>query len=326
MPRLFMSVAFALLSAASVSAESFGFKTDTKNWILSSGKGLTITMVRASCDIVSIKYNGQELQSDNKGTQLNSGLGNSVTSSITTLDDAAKTIQITCEVPGLAQYYFLRANENALYMGTYHSSDLKLPELRFLARLSRSTVTTGVPASTLDGTVGAIEAHDIYVKPDNTTRSKFYSGVPFIEDQIHGVSGPKAGVYFVMSPMAYETSIGGPFYRDINNQCTTANELTFYMNSDHTRTEDYRFGFHGPYALVFTNGAAPPISATNFDFFQGLGLKGFVDSTKRGTISGTIKDGAGVLDDSAVVVGSRTRQLSTGPHSLQAPRNSPRRP
>jgi rhamnogalacturonan endolyase len=304
-----LALATAILVVCPVAdALSFGYanSTDASKWIINSGAGLKITMVRASCDIVSIQYKDQELQYNAKATHINSGLGR-VTSTLQELDgegEDQQTIQITCEQTGLTQYYFFRANENALYMGTYHSCDLKLPELRFLARLSRSTVSTGVPASTLDGTVGAIEAHDIYATVDNTTRSKFYSGVPFIEDQIHGVSGPKAGVYFVMSPMAYETSIGGPFYRDINNQCTTANELTFYMNSDHTRTEDYRFGFHGPYALVFTDGPAPiSTEAVDFGFYQDLDLKGFVTDTGRGRIQGVISDPQNGLGNDTIVVG-----------------------
>ncbi|OQS07923.1 polysaccharide lyase [Thraustotheca clavata] len=100
----------------------------------------------------------------------------------------------------------------------------------------------------------------------------------------------------------YEVIRSGPFFRDINNKVATANELTFYMNSDHTRTEDYRYGFHGPYVLAFTD-SAPLASASiaDFSFFQGLGLKGFVDNTARGTVKGAISDTNNVLTNATIV-------------------------
>ncbi|CAK4086717.1 unnamed protein product [Aphanomyces euteiches] len=295
-----------LLAVNYATAQTFGFTTssDSTKWVINTGKGLSLTMIRASCDISSLKYNGQELQYSSQRTHVNSGLG-SVSSQIAlTTVGSTQTIQVTCSKTGLTQYYFFRANENAMYMGTYHSSDLVLPELRFLARLDRSTVPTGITEATQDSSMSAIEAEDIYATTANITRSKYYSAVPFYQDQIHGVRGSKAGVYFVMSDRAYETSSGGPFFRDINNKVAVANELTFYMNSDHTRTEDYRYGFHGPYALVFTDGPAPTsTSVVNFDFFQGLKLQGFVPDSQRGRVQGTINDPKGVLASSNVVVG-----------------------
>ncbi|GMF16373.1 unnamed protein product [Phytophthora fragariaefolia] len=153
-------------------------------------------------------------------------------------------------------------------------------------------------------TVGmsAIEATDIYSDSDGVTASKFYSAIPFIEDKVHGVSSDAGGVYFIMSDYAYEKSVGGPFFRDINNKFDVANELTFYMFSDHTRTEEYRYGFHGPYALVFTDGAAPSTSNIDFDFFQDLDLTGFTTETERGTVTGTISDTSNVLGSSDIVV------------------------
>ncbi|ETP04468.1 hypothetical protein F441_18759 [Phytophthora nicotianae CJ01A1] len=261
--------------------------------------GLTITMDQDTCDITSMLWNDFELQYSAKNTHVNSGLG-TVTSSIKTLDDS--TIQITCTITGLEQTYLFRPNENAIYMGTYHTTDLDLAELRFLARLDRTTINNGMSsASEIDG-MSAIESTDIYADDDGVTASKFYSAIPFIEDQVHGVTGDTGGVYFIMSDNAYEKSVGGPFYRDINNQCTTANELTFYMFSDHTRTEDYRYGFHGPYALVFTDGTAPSTSDVDFDFFQDLDLTGFTSETERGSVSGSIIDSNDVLGSSGVVV------------------------
>ena len=55
-----------------------------------------------------------------------------------------------------------------------------------------------------------------------------------------------------MPGVAYETSSGGPFMRDINSQSGADQELYWYMNSGHVRTEPWRFGLHGPYAMQFT--------------------------------------------------------------------------
>ncbi|KAE8966174.1 putative rhamnogalacturonase [Phytophthora rubi] len=295
----FASVVTAAPSTVSA-ATSFGYTTGSDKYIISTGKGLTVTMKQSTCDITSIKYNGKELQYKSKATHANSGLGK-VTSSIKTLSDSKKTIRVVCKATGLEQTYLFRPNENVIYMGTYHSSDRVLPELRFLARLDRTVVNAGIKEATIESGMTAIEAEDVVSNSKGLTRSKYYSGVPFIDDDVHGVKSSAAGVYFVISNLGYETSSGGPFFRDINNKFDVSNELTFYMNSDHTRTEDYRYGFHGPYALAFTSGAAP--SASSLDFFQNLGLTGFVPSAKRGKMSGTITDSKSVLGESNVVVG-----------------------
>ncbi|KAG6612178.1 putative rhamnogalacturonase [Phytophthora cinnamomi] len=300
------TLAFAsVLTAAppTVSAATgFGYTTGSDKYIISTGKGLTVTMKQSTCDITSIKFNGKELQYKSKATHVNSGLGK-VTSSVKTLSDSKKTIRVICKATGLEQTYLFRPNENVIYLGTYHSSNLVLPELRFLARLDKTVVNAGITEATIESGMTPIEAEDVVSNSKGLTRSKFYSGVPFIDDAVHGVKSSAAGVYFVISDLGYETSSGGPFFRDINNKLDVSNELTFYMNSDHTRTEDYRYGFHGPYALAFTNGAAPSASSLDFSFFQNLGLTGFVPSAKRGKMSGTITDAKAVLGNSDVVVG-----------------------
>lgn len=60
------------------------------------------------------------------------------------------------------------------------------------------------------------------------------------------------GVWMIMPGNAYEHSAGGPFMRDINSQSTGDQELYWYMNSGHVRTEAWRFGLLGPYAMRFT--------------------------------------------------------------------------
>lgn len=87
--------------------------------------------------------------------------------------------------------------------------------------------------------------------------------------------------------------------RDINNQAGAQQEIYFYMNSGHMKTEEFRTGFFGPYALVFTSGTAP---SGNLDtsFFSTLGLTGYVAASGRGTVSGTI---SGISSTFQAVVG-----------------------
>ncbi|CAK4960480.1 unnamed protein product [Aphanomyces euteiches] len=305
-----LRAALALVAFVCVAGQSFGFtaSSDGRKWAINTGNGLIVTMLRSTCDIISLMYKNQELQYSAKFTHINSGLGPVTSQIATTTVDGKNTIQITCAKTGITQYYFFRPNENAFYMGTYHTSEFEPGNLRFLARLNRATVTTGIPEATLDDTNRAIEATDVYATAANITRSKFYSAIPFIDDHIHGVYGPKAGVYLIMSDKAYETSVGGPFFQDINNQCTTANELLVCLNSDHTRTEDYRYGFHGPYALVFTDGPAPSTSIVDFSFFQKTNLQEFVPDSQRGRVQGTINDPTAVLTGFNIVVGFKNAQ------------------
>ncbi|KAL3674307.1 hypothetical protein V7S43_000262 [Phytophthora oleae] len=301
--RLLAALAGASLISTGSAATDFGYTTSSDKYVISTGAGLTISMRQSTCDIVSINYNGKELQYKSMGTHVNSGLGSGTTSTIEALNDDKKTVHVNCKKTGLEQNYFFRPNENAIYMGTYHSNDLVLPELRFLARLDKTVVNQGILEATIESGMTAIEAEDVMQDSEGITRSKFYSAIPFMDDDVHGVNSTAAGVYFVISEHGYETSSGGPFFRDINNKFDVSNELTFYMNSDHTRIEDYRYGFHGPYALSFTSGTAPAASSLDFTFFQDQDLTGFVPDAKRGEVAGTITDASDVLGDSDVVVG-----------------------
>ncbi|KAL3674279.1 hypothetical protein V7S43_000234 [Phytophthora oleae] len=278
---------------------SFGYKEDGSSWVIDSGAGLTLKVDQGTCDITSMIWNKAELQIWQKKTHINSGLGK-INTSINTLKD--KTIKISCKTTGLEHTYLFRPNENVIYMGTYHTREQEMGNLRFIARLDRKPINNPmVPECKIDN-MTAIEGHDVFADSKGISASKFYSAIPFIDDKVHGVTGDAGGVFFIMSDYAYERSVGGPFFRDMNNQCTEANELTLCMFSDHTRTEDYRYGFHGPYALIFNDGKQPAVTDVDFDFFQDLGLTGFVPETDRSTWTGTITDKNSVLSNSSVVV------------------------
>ena len=86
--------------------------------------------------------------------------------------------------------------------------------------------------------------------------------------------------------VAYESSSGGPFFRDINaNPSGAYNALYWYMNSGHVPTENRRVGLSGPYSLVFSRSGTPS-GKTDLAFMGGLGIKGFVATSARGYVSG----------------------------------------
>ncbi|CAE6499858.1 unnamed protein product [Rhizoctonia solani] len=260
---------------------AFGITSGSGFLSVDTDAGLVFRVKTSNGDITSLRYNGKECQDQSKFTHIASGLGSSTVTSKVSGNNAIVTIK----TPTLTQYYVAVKGQSAIYIGTYASAEPTIGELRFIARLNKSVLPKGFTASEIAGGT-AIESTDVFTV-GGQTRSKFYSSVPFINDQVHGVTGNGVGAYMVMPGNAYETSSGGPFMRDINNQGSTQQEIYFYMNSGHMKTEEYRTGFFGPYALVFTSGGAP---SGNLDtsFFAGLGLTGYVAASGRGTVKGSV--------------------------------------
>ncbi|KAJ6261521.1 rhamnogalacturonate lyase [Drechslerella dactyloides] len=233
-----------------------------------------------------MKFNGVEYQDGSvKYTQINSGLGSSTVSG--SLVSGYTKITIQSSGNPVTQYIVSKSGDNTMYLATYITGEVDPGELRWLARLKKSLVPTGPhnPASNVEGG-SAIEGSDVYLV-GGQTRSKFYSSDRFIEDNVHGVTGSGVGIWMIIPPQAYETSSGGPFMRDINTQGGSTQELYWYMNSGHVRTEPWRMGLKGPYAMTFTTGSTP---SANIDtsFFSSLSVNGYVAQSGRGRVSGTV--------------------------------------
>ncbi|CAE7162621.1 unnamed protein product [Rhizoctonia solani] len=265
---LYINLVFA---AFGVTPESDYLRVDTEAVKTSNG------------DITSLKYNDVECQDKAKFTHISSGLGSATVTSKVSKNHA--TITIETATLASTQYYVAVKGQSIVYIGTYTTAQPAIGELRFIARLDKSVLFRGnTPSEVADGSV--IESSDIF-NVSGQTRSKFYSSVPFINNQVHGVVGKDIGAYMVMPENAYETTSGGPFMRDINNQGSSQQEIYFYMNSGHMKTEGFRTGFFGPYALVFNSGT-PPSGDLDTSFFAELGLKGYVAASGRGAVNGTI--------------------------------------
>ncbi|KAF9021055.1 Rhamnogalacturonase B, partial [Hymenopellis radicata] len=285
--------ALALLGCIPCAFAAFGITTSGDNMLMDTGGGLVVTIDTSNGDITSIDFDGTELQDSSKFTQLSSGLGSAAVSS--TVDNGIGVVTISTDT--ITHYYIIRSGENTIYIGTHASTEPEVGELRFIARLNKDALPNGVTASEVDG--GAVvEGSDVFLV-DGQTRSKFYSSVRFIEDQVHGVTGDGVGAYIINSWRGYETSSGGPFFRDIDNQGSAQQEIYFYMNSNHEQTETYRTGFFGPYALAVTTGSAPS-GDLDTSFMADLGLEGYVPASDRGSVSGTY---SGTLDGEDVTIG-----------------------
>lgn len=277
---LFFLLAFPTLSRA------IGITTVGSTYQVTTGGGLVFQVNNTNGDIVSITYAGKQLQSQVKFSQIASGLGSAT---VTATINGNYAI-VTCVTSTLTHYYIAQNNVNNIYMATYISVEPTIGELRYICRLDQSVLPNGTPAADLTGNTGAIEGSDIYGMADGTTRSKFYSNKRAIENLMTGATGTGVGAFMVQGNR--EKSTSGPFFRDIDNQAGGQQEVYNYMNSGHSRTENfYRMGLYGPYALLITNGSTPS-SSVDFSFIETLGLTGMVTTANRGYVLGK---GSGIV-------------------------------
>jgi rhamnogalacturonan endolyase len=278
---------------------AFGVTSSGGDYVVDTGAGLVFKVSQSNGDINSVVFNGIEYQSTSKRSQIASGLGTDTTVSATTY--GANCIKITISTSptntvatSLTHYLMVRNGVNTIYMATYTTAEPAVGELRWITRLQSSKLSSGPVPSDNRNNTGAIESSDVFRMVNGTTRSKYYG-----DDVTHGkdramdltscgVRGSGVGVWMVFGNR--ESSSGGPFYRDIQNQCgSTDQEIYNYMNSGHNQTEAYRVAgvLHGPYALVFNTGALPTLPL-DFSWIEtgDLNLPGWVSSTNRGAVKG----------------------------------------
>lgn len=246
-----------------------------------SSPTLVVQVSKSNGNLQSIRTNGTELQKNTRGSHINSGFGKP---SVTAQKIGHDKILIRVENPDLIHHYAFQKGSPAVFMATWAGNCPHPGEMRFIARLDSRVLNRGNIARPNDNTSAkVIEGKDIFIHPNGDTHSKFYSAVRFIDDAIHGSRGDKIGAYFAIG--SYESSSGGPFFRDINSQTTSdTEEIYFYMFSGHAQTETFRKNqLHGPYALCFTDGPPPTMPAMHW--MKDLGLRGWVSA--RGRVSGS---------------------------------------
>jgi rhamnogalacturonan endolyase len=270
-------------AAPARAATAFGYASSGGYFTVSTGAGLTFKVNQSDGDMTSLNYNGTELQDQSSFSQVESGLGSGAS---VTADQTGNYIVITESVTdwygsGTLYHYLVAVNgQNNIYMATYVNS-AGAGELRWISRLNSSVITAVLTPAQINGGT-AIESTDIYLL-DGQTRSKYYSNRQAMDLTVRGITGSGIGVY-----MAYgnrESSAGGPFFRDIEQQGTTDNQLYNYLWSAHNQTESQRLGvLYGPYALMVSNETTP--AAPDMSFMDGLGLIGNVPASGRGYVAG----------------------------------------
>jgi rhamnogalacturonan endolyase len=214
------------LAFLSSTALGFGYTESGNNIVVTTDGGLVFTVNKSNGDVTSMVYNGIEVQDPgSKKSHISSGIG--ATCSAARTGNENNYVKITCTAGSLTQYYVAKYKDPAIHMATYISAEPSVGELRFIARLKRSAVSSGYKVADIAGG-SAIEGSDVY-QVGSETRSKFYSSKQFIDDKVHGVSGNGVGVYMIIPDTGYESASGGPFFRDINNQGGDQQEVYFYM-------------------------------------------------------------------------------------------------
>ncbi len=276
---------------------AFGVISSAGSYTVDTGAGLIFKISQSSGDITSIQYNGTEYQATDKNSQIASGLG-SATVTATTYADSYLKISISTSLSNsvassLTHYLIVTNGLNTIFMATYVTAEPGVGELRWITRLQSSKLSNGPTPSDIRNTTNAIESSDVFGRTDGTTRSKYYGdNVTHGKDRAIdltycGATGSAVGVWMVFDNPR-ESSSGGPFYRDIQNQCGTDQEIYNYMNSGHNQTEAWRTNvLYGPYALVFTSGS-PPAVPLDYSWIEtgNLNLTGWISKTNRGAVSG----------------------------------------
>jgi rhamnogalacturonan endolyase len=263
-------------------AAAFGLSSSGGFYTVSTGAGLTFKIRQSNGDMTSLNLNGTELQDQSSFSQVESGLG----SATVTATQTGSNIVVTATTnawygSGTLQHHLVAVSgQNNIYMATYVGPG-GAGELRWITRLNRGVINTMyTPADVLNGT--AIESTDIDLV-NGQTRSKYYSNRQARSLTVRGVSGGGIGVF-----MAYgnrESSSGGPFFRDIEQQGTSDTQLYNYLWSAHNQTESQRLGvLYGPYCLMLGGTSTP--AAPDMSFMDQFGFTGQVPASGRGFVVG----------------------------------------
>jgi rhamnogalacturonan endolyase len=273
-----------LAQTAAGAATAFGYTSGGGLYTVSTGAGLTFKISQSNGDMTSFVYNGVELASPSRPSNVESGLGSGASISAY---QTGKYIVITESVTNwygsgtLHHYLVVRGGENTVYMATYVGSG-GAGELRWIQSLNRAVLPNISVYSDIKGGT-AIESSDIYLV-GNQTRSKYYGNRQAKDLTIRGVTGSGVGVFMDFGNR--ESSSGGPFFRDIEQQGTSDSIQVYnYLWSGHNDTEAQRLNvLYGPYAVMVTNGSTP--SAPDLGFMDGFGFAGTVGAAARGYVVG----------------------------------------
>ncbi|KAL5043355.1 hypothetical protein BDW71DRAFT_216323 [Aspergillus fruticulosus] len=249
----------ALVAGLTVTETDDGITVDVEG-----DDGFVVT-IDSTGSISSLQYRGTQYQYSGTLSHIASGLGSDASVSYTTQGLSPSSPD----------------GRSAIYMGTNSLSQPAVGELRYIARLVNlpEAYKEGEVSDVRDGEI--IEGSDVFL---------FYSSQRFIDDSVYCAYSTDSSVHacFLSDTRSREKSSGGPFFRDIDlNLVSDYHSVTYYMNSGHVQTEDFRTGFFGPYILSFSGSSIPSWSDFDVSFFDDLELDGYVGSSGRGVVTGT---------------------------------------
>ena len=288
LPILTSALAALALLMPTRSDAAFGVTSSGGFYTVDVGANLVFKIRQSDGSMTSCKFNGTELNDQSKASQIASGLGSATVTATT----SGNFITIKCVstdtsvVPtALTHYYIAQNGFNNIYMATYVTSEPSVGELRYIFRGQFNVLPNGPAPSNNNGNTGAIESTDVFGHSNGQTTSKYYGNEQARNLTVKGATGSGVGVFTAFGNR--ESSSGGPFFRDIENQgdgSGSDQEIYNYMNSGHNQTEAYRVSnvLQGPYALCFTSGSTP--SVPDMSFIANLGLTGYVNAAGRGRL------------------------------------------
>jgi rhamnogalacturonan endolyase len=298
-PRQLARVAGVLLGVTTclamprVAHAAFGSTPSNGGFIVNNGANLVFTITSAG-DMSSCKYKGTELNDTSKASCIASGLGASSVTSTTISGNiiVIKCVSTTSEFGNLTHYYIASNGVDNIYMATYPTQEPTVGELRYIFRGQFNVLPNGPAPSNNNGNNGAIESSDVFGHSNGQTTSKYYGAERAKDLTVKGATGSSVGVFTAFGTR--ESSMGGPFVRDIEDQgdgSGSDQEIYDYMNSGHHLDltiagfhEAFRVNvLHGPYAFCFTTGGTP--SVPNMAFIANCGLTGYVGTSGRGRVT-----------------------------------------
>ncbi|MCM1975670.1 rhamnogalacturonan lyase B N-terminal domain-containing protein [Streptomyces sp. G1] len=266
------------------SAAAFGWSDDGANYVIDTGAQLVFKVGKSNGDLTSLVYRGVEYQGyGGKNSHIESGLG----SSTVTIGQSGSTILVSVTHGTLRHYYAARSGENNIYLWT-NKADTSVSATRFILRVRAGLFLNDEPDSYTYAPT-AIEASDVFAKPDGQTRSKHYSKLR-VADYTHvGWSSGGVGLWIVRSN--HEKASGGPFYRSLlRHQSADGGGLYEILYYGQNQTEPERFGLQGPYVIALTDGGAPSASlfpgTLTTPWAHSLGMAGYVGASGRGRVAG----------------------------------------
>lgn len=215
-----MKLSFFLSLAFTSIVNGVTLTTTTASYTVNadSANALIVVFSRTNCDITSLKYRGVEVQNQNGAkSHIASGFSSPSVSATTITSGGVNYVKISCSQTELTHYYVIRDGDSSLNMATYVSTPLPIGEHRWIGRFITSVLPNddvSQASSVVDADDVSVEGSDVFVV-GGQTRSKFYSSQRFIDDKVHCLSGNDIKACMVIPGVAYETSSGGPFFRDM---------------------------------------------------------------------------------------------------------------